>query len=273
MKKRLVAGIDYQNKKDVLISEYVAYLRKISLSPVLKFAKDNNISPSLVKKYESGEYDYPSPLIASNFCRNFSITPKELVDQFTLSKDKDFNKNEYLETVNTYYYNLPIKEDNVERIKEFIDINTFDRKPRFYNNTIFKVPCDVLFTSGFEYIAGAYFKYEKVHKGQLTLDAYKDLTKAVSNALTQTIIMKPSASGTGTINIRNYLFVVSSKNAFDSLYEEKETFILNSLSIKDKCPVNIILFLLPKHNSPNYSYYNIVGNDFINKKDHYYNGQ
>lgn len=112
-----------------------------------------------------------------------------------------------------------------------------------------------------------------MHKGQLTLDAYKDLTKAVSNALTQTIVMKPSGNETGPINIKNYLFVVSSKNAFDSLYEEKETFILNSLFVKDKCPVNIILFLLPKHNSPNYSYYNIVGNDFINKKDHYYNGQ
>ncbi|MDO5440754.1 MAG: hypothetical protein Q4F12_04385 [Erysipelotrichaceae bacterium] len=267
--KKLVAGIDYQNKKNVLISEYVAYLRKISSSPVLKFAKDNNISPSLVKKYESGEYDYPSALIASNFCKNFSLTPKEFVDQFTISKDKNFNKDEYLETVNTYYHNLPIKEDNVELVKEFIDLKTFDKKPISNNTSAFKVPCDVLFTDGVNYIVGTYFKYEKVHKEQLTLDAYKDLTKAVANAMVQKNTVQANHK---ELAIRDYLFVVSSKNAFDALYKEKETFILNSLDLKHRCPVNIILFLLPKHNSTNYYYFNICGKDFIDKKDHYYNG-
>ena len=57
MKSDIVAGLNYQDKKDKRISEWVKYSRKMALAPVHKFAKDHHISGTLVKKYESGEYD------------------------------------------------------------------------------------------------------------------------------------------------------------------------------------------------------------------------
>lgn len=270
-KKSLVVGKDYQGDNNKTISEWVLYMRKTSLSPVHKFAKDHNISSSLVKKYESGQYDTPSPLIASNFCKHFSVTPTELVEQCKLSDDPHFDKNEYLQTLNSYYYNSPQNTISIESVKNYIDVKTYDKYPKTpLSKSSFDIPCEVVFEGKYtSRIAGAFFKYEKIHKKQRVLDAYNYLANSIVNATLVKFSLIDRAN-TAPYIINNFLFVVSSKNAFNAIFREKRYFYPN-IANSNQPHVNIILMLLPKYNSKNYFYFSVIGADFIQEKEHYYN--
>lgn len=272
MKSDIVAGLNYQDKKDKRISEWVKYSRKMALAPVHKFAKDHHISGTLVKKYESGEYDSPTPLIAANFCKNFDILPEELIKQFKLSDDKNFDSKEYLQTLNSYYFNTPTEFTSIGSVKQFLDLKSFDDFPQTASMLAYNIPCEAVFanTDG-DRIAGAYFKYEKVHKDQMILDAYKTLANSISYALSYTLTLKDPQTHE-PYDIQNYLFVTSSKNAFNAIYEERKNFVYNHTK-SNNCPINLTLLLLPKFNSTKYYYFPVTGKDFLKVSEYVYNSQ
>ena len=258
----------FVGEKKKTISEYVEYTRKLSHLSVYKFASNYKISSSLVKKYESGEYDEnPSPLIASNFCKNFNITPKEFVEQFDLSKVPNFNFDAYLDSLTSYYNSSPFSFDSIESIKSLLNLKTKDNIPQisrgFHGG--FNPHISVIFEdeNGL-LIAGRFLKYQKVHAKQSILDAYKDEVNSVLYA-SLFHYQNHLAFGDSDRFIHNFIFATQSKNLFHALYE-----VCNREMSKIEKGSNVIILLLPKNNSTNYSYFCFSGNDFINKNENYY---
>ena len=61
--------------------------------------------------------------------------------------------------------------------------------------------------------------------------------------------------------INNFLLITASTQAFAEITKSFRTLSRNQ-------PVNVTVLLLPKYNSKNFKYYNVFGDDFINKKEH-----
>lgn len=246
----------------IKISDWTKQKRNEAAAPVHVFAKEHGISSSLIKKYETGEYDSPTPLIAANFCKNFNINPSEFVDEFILSDEPGFNKDEYLLTLNSYYYGNSLNPETLSLLNNGFNLNIYDERPIKLGALAKKVPCDIVLEKRNKLISCSYFEYQKVHTGnhQSIFDAYKILINAISYALSFRLLLKHSKTN-DEYEVNNYLFVTTSKNVVEAISKEEDKFLLNIF--RTNSPINLILVLLPKNNSKKLIYHVIAGKDFL----------